>query len=474
MKNCYGLILAAGEGKRMKSKLPKVLHSICGKPMLDHVTAALNTSGAEDYIVVIGHGGDIVKKHLGENVKTTFQEQQLGTGHAVMCCEDFLKEKKGTVIVLAGDVPLINAITISNMMEYHVKHNYSATVLTARVDIPGGFGRIVRNSMGDIERIVENKDASMDEKNIKEVNSGTYCFNIEHLLQALVKIDNVNVQGEYYLTDAIEILKKSGAKVGAYKTNYCELMNIQNDGQILDTIPSVSMGVNSKLQLHEASEVMKKRINMKHMLNGVTIIDSQSTYIDVDVSIERDTLIYPGSIIEGNTSIGEECIIGPNSRVVNSIIENNVTVEASHIHGSLVKGGAHIGPFAYIRPDSVIGKDVKIGDFVEIKKSIIGDGTKVSHLTYIGDAEIGKSCNFGCGTVIVNYDGTSKFKTVIGDNSFIGCNTNLISPVEVGDNAYIAAGSTITDKVPTGALAIARAKQVNKEGWVEKKGIWKK
>jgi len=474
MKNCYGLILAAGEGKRMKSKQPKVLHSVCGKPMLTHVIGALNNSGVEDYIVVIGHGGDIVKKHLGEEIKTTYQEQQLGTGHAVMCCEKFLKPKKGTVIILAGDVPLINSRTISSILEHHVKNNYSATVLTAEVDNPAGFGRVVRNSKGDIEKIVEHKDATGSELNITEVNSGTYCFDIELLLEALGKISNNNAQGEYYLPDAIEILKDADYRVGAYKTNYCELMELESSPHVSEIIPSVSMGVNSKLQLHEANEVMKKRINIKHMLEGVTIIDPLSTYIDADVVIGRDSIVYPGSIIEGNTVIGEDCIIGLNSRIANTIIENSVEIEASHVHNSYIKCGAHIGPFAYIRPDSVIGRDVKIGDFVEIKKANIGDGTKVSHLSYIGDAEVGKKCNVGCGTVVVNYNGTSKFKTIIGDNSFVGCNTNLISPVEVGDNAYIAAGSTITENVPTGALAVARMKQVNKEGWVEKKGIWKK
>jgi bifunctional UDP-N-acetylglucosamine pyrophosphorylase / glucosamine-1-phosphate N-acetyltransferase len=474
MNNCYGLILAAGEGKRMKSKLPKVLHKVCGRPMLFHVIEALKGSGIEDYVVVIGHEGEAVKKHLGNDVKIAWQTQQLGTGHAVMCCRDFLNGKEGTVIVLAGDVPLINSNTVSNLLAYHAKNKYSATVLTAQVDIPGSFGRIIRNFSGDIEKIIEYKDASELEQKVTEVNSGTYCFDVKLLLAALDKITNKNSQGEYYLTDAIEILKKEGHKVGAYKTNYCELMELEHNSFLPQTIPSVAMGVNSKLQLHEANDVMKKRINMKHMVNGVTIIDPATVYIDADVTIGSDTIVYPGAIVEGNSTIGEDCIIGPGTRIVNSKIENGVQIETSHIYQSHVKEGAHIGPFAYLRPDSVIGSNVKIGDFVEIKKSTIGDGTKVSHLTYIGDAEIGENCNFGCGTVVVNYNGTSKFKTIVGDNSFVGCNTNLISPVEIGENAYIAAGSTITDNVPKGALAVARAKQVNKEGWVEKKGIWKK
>lgn len=457
MGNCYGIILAAGEGKRMKSKLPKVLHKVCGKAMVEHVIHAVEKAGVEDYSVVIGHKADMVKAHLGENVKTAFQDKQLGTGHAVMCCEDFLRDKDGTVIILAGDAPLITSETISKVFEYHAENGYSATVLTADTDNPQGFGRIVRNQSGDIERIVEHKDATEEEKNIKEINSGTYCFNIAHLLDALKSINNNNAQGEYYLTDAIEILKSQGKKVGAFKSEFVEFM-----------------GVNSRVQLHEASEVMKKKILTRLMEDGVTILDAASTYVEAGVKIGSDTIIYPGTVIEGQCEIGEDCIIGPNTRLVNCKVDNNVEVQSSVVIESHIKDGASVGPFAYIRPDSVIGRDVKIGDFVEIKKSTIGDNTKVSHLTYIGDAEVGKSCNFGCGTVVVNYDGTNKNKTIIGDKSFIGCNSNLVAPVKVGDKAYIAAGSTITEDVPDGSLAIARSKQVNKEGWVDKKGIWNK
>lgn len=457
MENCYGIILAAGEGKRMKSKLPKPLHKVCGKPMIDHIVDALKNAGVNDSIVVVGHKAEIVKAHLGENIKSVYQEDQLGTGHAVICCQEFLKNKSGRVIVLAGDAPLITSETISRVFEYHIENGYSATVLTADALDPTGLGRIIRNAKGNIEKIVEHKDASEEERMIKEVNSANYCFNIEDLQDALKKIDNNNAQKEYYLTDTIEILKKSGKKVGAYKTDFVEFM-----------------AVNSRVQLQEASNAMRRRILTKIMEDGVTIIDPISTYVDMDVVIGTDSILYPGTIIEGGTIIGEECIIGPNSRIVKSLIGNGVEIQNSVILESKVNDNSKVGPFAYIRPDSEIGRNVKIGDFVEIKKSKIGDKTKVSHLTYIGDSEVGKGCNFGCGTVVVNYDGTNKYKTKIGDNAFVGCNCNLVAPVEIGNNAYLAAGSTITDNVPDGSLAIARERQVNKEGWVGKKGIWKK
>lgn len=457
MSNCYGLILAAGEGKRMKSNLPKVLHKVCGKSMVYHVIDALRGAKVDDFIVVVGHKADIVKAHLEDNIKTAYQDRQLGTGHAVMCCSDFLNDKDGTVIVLAGDAPLITAETIENVFKFHVDGGYKVTVLTGDVDNPTGFGRIVRDVNGNIDRIVEHKDASEEELKITEVNSGIYCFDVKLLLDSLSRLNNNNAQGEYYLTDVIEILKRQGFNVGAYKVDFTEFM-----------------GVNSREQLAEANEVMRKRIVKKHMVEGVTFIDPNNSYIDSEVKIGKDTIIYPGCVIEGNTEIGEDCIIGPNSRIVNSKIHNGVEVQNSVVLDSIVHDNTSVGPFAYIRPDSEIGKNVKIGDFVEIKKSKIGDDTKVSHLTYIGDAEVGKGCNFGCGTVVVNYDGTNKHKTVVKDNAFIGCNTNLVAPVTVEENAYIAAGSTITENVPSGALAIARAKQVNKEGWLEKKGIWKK
>lgn len=449
----YALILAAGEGKRMKSETPKVLHKVCGKEMVNQVIDTIRKSGILDINVVIGRGAEKVKKATeSRGVHYSFQDKQLGTGHAVMCSSEFLEGKKGTVAVFTGDAPLISEESIKGLMEFHNAEGCKATILTSVVDCADGYGRIIRKENGEVCRIVEHKDCSSEELQVREINSGMYCFDIEHLLKSLGKLSNENSQGEYYLTDVIGILVAEGQKVGAMPIPFEE-----------------TMGVNSRLQLSQAEKVLRKRINEKHMVNGVTLIDPEATYIDVDVEIGSDTIIYPGNIIEGNTVIGGKCTLYPGSRITSSVIGDEVTIQNSVVLNSSIGEKTTVGPYAYVRPHSVIGKSARIGDFVEIKKSVIGDGTKVSHLTYIGDAEIGRNCNFGCGTVVVNYDGTNKCKTIVGDNAFIGCNTNLISPVVVNDDTYIAAGSTITEDVPAGSLAIARAKQVNKEGWVYRK-----
>jgi bifunctional UDP-N-acetylglucosamine pyrophosphorylase / glucosamine-1-phosphate N-acetyltransferase len=454
MYNC-AIILAAGEGKRMKSSIPKILHKVCGREMVNVVIDVIKKAGINDINVIVGRGSDAVKEATKEREVTySLQDKQLGTGHAVMCAKEFLKGKKGTIAIFTGDAPLITEDTVKKLLIFHEEGNYKATILTSIVDSPSGYGRVIREKSEEVLKIVEHKDCTEDELKVKEINAGMYCFDIENLLESLDKLDNNNAQGEYYLTDVIGILKNNGEKVGALPIPFEE-----------------TMGVNSRVQLAEAEKVMRKRINIKHMENGVTIIDSENTYIEIDVQIDNDTVIYPGNVIQGKTVIGEGCILYPNSRIENSIIGNNVSIQSSIILGSTVGENTTVGPFAYVRPESVIGKSARIGDFVEIKKSTIGDKTKVSHLTYIGDAEVGTGCNFGCGTVVVNYDGKAKHKTIIGNNAFIGCNTNLVAPVEVKDDAYIAAGSTITEEVPKGALAIGRAKQVNKVGWVEKKGL---
>jgi len=444
------IILAAGEGKRMKSNTPKVLHKVCGKEMINHVIDNIRKSGVEEVSVVIGKGADKVRKGTeSRNIFYSVQEEQLGTGHAVMCAEEFLKGKKGSVSIFVGDGPLITQETVTKLTKYHEEQKCSATILTSIMSDPLKYGRIIRNSQGEVEKIVEFKDCNEEEVKVNEINSGMYCFDIDILLNTLGKLNNNNNQGEYYLTDVIEILKNEGKKVGAIAVDVEEIT-----------------AVNSKVELSVANDIMRSRINRNHMDNGVIIMDPRSTYIECDVIIGQDTVVYPGNIIEGTTVVGENCVLYSNNRITNSIIGDDVTVENSVVLNSKIGNNTTVGPFAYIRPETTIGENARIGDFVEIKKSSIGDGTKVSHLTYIGDAEVGEKCNFGCGTVVVNYDGKAKYKTTIGNNVFIGCNTNLVSPVEVEDNTYIAAGSTITEKIPEGSLAIARARQINKENWV--------
>lgn len=450
------LVLAAGQGKRIKSDLPKVLHKVCGKEMLKHVIDSIRNSGIDDINVIIGKGAELVKERTSDdNVSYSLQAEQLGTGHAVKCAQEFLKGKKGVVAIFTGDTPLIKQSTVEKLVGDHIKNNNAATILTAEVEDPTGYGRIVRKN-DQVLKIVEHKDCNEEELKITEMNSGIYCFDIELLLNALDKLNNNNEQGEYYLTDVIEILKSENKIIGAVITDYEE-----------------TIGVNSRVQLAQAEEILKNRINLKHMENGVTLIDPKTTYIGIDVEIGQDTIIYPNNILEGNTKIGSNCLIYQNSRIKDSIIGEEVEIQSSVILDSTIGDNTSVGPFAYLRPETKVGKNARIGDFVEIKKSTIGDGTKVSHLTYIGDAEVGSGCNFGCGTVVVNYDGQSKNKTIIGDHSFIGCNTNLVSPIKIEDNTYIAAGSTITSEVKEGELAIARAKQRNIPGWVEKKGLKK-
>lgn len=444
------IILAAGEGKRMNSHIPKVLHKVCGKEMINHVIDTLRNCNIENVNVVIGKGAEKVKKGTeSRNISYSVQEVQLGTGHAVMCAEEFLKDKTGTVAIFVGDGPLITENTVNSLINYHEQGEFSATILTSIMNDPAKYGRIIRDEKGQVEKIVEFKDCNEDEVKVQEINSGMYCFDIQALLCTLSKLNNNNNQGEYYLTDVIEILKKENKKVGAINVPTEEIT-----------------AVNSKFELSIVENIMKNRINKKHMENGVILIDPTNTYINCDVEIGIDTIIYPNNVIEGKTIIKDNCTIYPGCRIKDSIIKSNVTIQNSVILESTVGEETTVGPFAYIRPQTTVGNKVKVGDFVELKKSTIGDGTKISHLTYIGDAEVGEKCNFGCGTVVVNYDGVNKHKTIVGNNSFIGCNSNLIAPVEVEENTYIAAGSTITKKVPKNSLAIARAKQENKENWV--------
>ena len=452
MSQKYAVVLAAGQGTRMKSKLYKVLHSVCGKPMVQHIVDHLNHLMMNEIVVVVGHGADMVKEQLGDRVQYALQEQQLGTAHAVMMCRDLLQDKTGTTMVLTGDTPLIREETLAKLIEHHEQTGAAATILTTEVQDATGYGRIVRNSLGTVARIVEHKDATEEERQICEINTGIFCFDNQKLFSALTNVKNDNVQGEYYLPDVIEILKEQEEVISAYLTPDHE----------------EGLGVNDRVQLAKAEAVLRNRINEKHMRNGVTIIDPASTYIEADVVIGSDSIVHPGTMLRGKTVIGEDCIIGPNADLTNTIMEDQVKVQYSVVTDSQIRKGASVGPFAYIRPGSDVGEEAKVGDFVELKNTVLGNGSKVSHLSYLGDSEVGQGVNIGCGTITVNYDGVKKYKTIIGDHAFIGCNANLIAPVSIGDGAYIAAGSTITHNVPDDALAIARERQVNKEGYAKK------
>ena len=451
----YAVILAAGQGTRMKSKLYKVLHPVCGKSMVQHVVDQITKLNIEQIVTVIGHGAEKVKAELGDQCQYVLQEEQLGTGHAVMQAEALLSGKKGTTLVVCGDTPLIQAQTIEALFRHHEEKSAKVTILTAQADNPAGYGRIVRNEKGFVEKIVEHKDASDEIRLISEINTGTYCFDNRALFAALKDVTNENVQGEYYLPDVIEILKNKGEIVTAFKTEEFE-----------ETI-----GVNDRVALSQAEQIMRRRVNQYHMQNGVTLIDPQTTYIDSDVEIGSDTVIMPGTMISGRTTIGPDCQIGPNSEIKNCEIGEATVIRQSVAHDSQIGSNVNIGPFAHIRPQSNIQDEVKIGNFVEVKKAFFGKGSKASHLSYIGDAEVGSDVNIGCGSITVNYDGKNKYLTKIEDNVFIGCNSNLVAPVTVGKGAYVAAGSTITEDVPGEALALARARQINKENYVQKLNI---
>lgn len=451
MSKTKAVILAAGFGTRMKSKHPKVIHDILGRPLVSCVIQAAQEAGVDDICVVVGHASDQVKAAIQEEVTYVMQEDQLGTGHAVMMADDFIEEE-GRTLVLFGDTPLITSDTLKALLDTTESHNNAVTVLSTLVDQPDGYGRIVRKD-GAFAKSVEHKDATPEERQITEINSGMYCFESKALKDSLSKLTNDNAQGEYYLPDVLPIIMSDGGKVEALVT--------ENRDEIL--------GINTKVQLAQAQLILQKRINDHHMLEGVTIINPDQTYISQGVVIGQDAVIYPNTFIEGKSSIGPDSIIGPNSRVVDSTIGEKTKVEQSTVLQSTIGNETLVGPYAYIRPNSKIGDHIKIGDFVEVKNAVVGDGTKISHLTYVGDADVGKNVNFGCGTVIVNYDGQNKHRSTIEDGAFIGCNTNLVSPVTVHQNAYTAAGSTITKDVPDRSLAIARSRQTNIEDWVKRK-----
>ena len=449
------VVLAAGQGTRMKSQLPKVLHKIAGRPMIEHVLRTAEAVDPATITLIVGHKADVVRDQLANrpNVRFAVQEPQLGTAHALQQAESALEGRTGTVILLSGDVPLLTDATLQRLLDTHRGANAAATVVTATLERPYGYGRIVRTK-GHIARIVEERDASPAERQIKEINGGIYAFDLGPLFDALRGIASQNAQGEFYLTDLVAIYRRRKLAV--------ESLMVENPQEI--------RGINSRTELAEVSRLVRQKKNEELMAAGVTIIDPATTYIDPDVEVGPDTVIHPGVVLEGHTRIGAACEIQAHVRISASELGNRVNVNNfCLIVGARVADGASIGPFAHLRPETVVGEEAKVGNFVELKKTSLGAGSKVNHLAYLGDADVGEHVNVGAGTITCNYDGEKKHKTVIEDNAFIGSDSQLIAPVRIGKGAYVAAGSSITEDVPSGALGIARGRQANVEGWAERK-----
>ena len=449
------VILAAGQGTRMKSQLPKVLHGVAGRSLIEHVLSTASAVAPASVTVIVGHKAELVRRHIGgvPGVGFATQEPQLGTAHALQQAEPLLAGRSGTLILLSGDVPLLKGRTLRTLLDTHRSARAAATVVTALVERPYGYGRIVRTD-GRLARIVEERDATPTERQIKEINAGIYAFDLEPLFEALRGVAAQNSQGEYYLTDLVAIYRRRKLPIAT--------MTVEDPQEI--------RGINSRTELAEVSRLVRQTKNEELMAAGVTLIDPATTYIDPDAEVGPDTVIHPGVTIEGQTKIGAACEVQSNVRIVDSEIGDRVTINNfCLIVGARVAGGVSIGPFAHLRPETALGEGAKIGNFVELKKTTIGPGSKVNHLSYLGDAEIGAHVNVGAGTITCNYDGRSKYRTVVEDGAFIGSDTQLIAPVRVGKGAYIGAGSSITEDVPAGALGIGRGRQTNVEGWVERK-----
>ena len=442
------VILAGGQGKRMKSDIPKPMFKVLGEPMLEWVIKACEEAGLEKLCIVKGFMSEIIDEYLGGRYETVLQSERLGTGHAVMQAVPFMKENSGNTLVLCGDAPFIDADTIRKSLELHMSEGNSITVITAKIDDPKGYGRIVRGDNG-ITSIVEEKDASVSQREINEVNSGAYWFKTDDLIEYLGELTQNNSQGEYYLTDSVFIALNKGRRVDAFVSKN----------------PNVVKGANDRRGLLELNTIARMAVIDKHLDNGVEFNCIDGVVIGRDVTIEPGTEIMAGTHLRGNTKIGRDCRIGPNCIIDDCDIKDGVSLNYVQAFKSTIDAGVKIGPWVHIRPGSHIKSGVKIGDFVEIKNSVIGEGTAVAHLTYVGDSDVGKKVNFGCGTVTVNYDGIVKSRCVIGDNCFIGCNTNLVAPVKLGKAVYTAAGTTITRDIPDYALAIDRGTVKVKEGY---------
>jgi len=456
MDNVAAIILAAGKGTRMKSGLVKVLHPAVGRPMIDYPVTAARTVGAKPVVLVVGHQAEAVEGHFSaaEDIRCVLQKEQLGTGHAVACTREALSGFSGTVLILCGDTPLLRAETLKRLIDFHQARKASVTVLTAIMDDPFGYGRVVRDNSGKVLRIVEQKDAAPEEREIREINSGIYCMDSAFLFENIGSVGSDNAQQEFYLTDLLAVAVGKGLACQALASDDAEEI----------------MGVNDLSQLAEAARCLRRRINLGLMLSGVTIVDPAQTYIDHGVVIGADTTVHPNCRISGKTVIGSNCVIDSDVSICDCLIADNCHIKAgSVLEGSELLEAVAVGPMAHLRPGTVLHAHVKIGNFVETKKIVMGEGSKASHLTYLGDAEIGSDVNIGCGTITCNYDGVNKHRTVIGDGVFIGSDVQLVAPVTVGKNSLVAAGTTVTIDVPPDSLALSRVPQVNKDGWRLKK-----
>jgi bifunctional UDP-N-acetylglucosamine pyrophosphorylase/glucosamine-1-phosphate N-acetyltransferase len=454
--NSAVVVLAAGEGKRMKSSLPKVLHPVLGRSLLGHVLAAVGQADADRTVVVVGHGADQVTAHLTEiapQAQPVLQAEQRGTGHATRVALEAAGISDGTVIVINGDVPLLRPQTLRALIDAHRAADAAATVLTADVADPTGLGRIIRDARGGFDAIVEHRDATEAQRAICEINSGVYVFDVARLVTALGKLHSHNDQGEEYLTDVIALLVDSGQPVLAHPT----------------ADPTEVAGANDRVELAQLGALLRDRINTAWMREGVTIIDPTTTWIDVTVSLGRDAVIEPNTHLRGATVIAEHAVVGPDTTLIDVYVSTGAHVVRAHAVGARIGAEAHVGPYAYLRPGTVLHPKSKVGTFVEVKNSELGTGTKVPHLSYVGDATIGEHTNIGAANVIVNYDGVHKHRTVVGSHVRTGSDTMLVAPVTIGDGAYTAAGSVITNDVPPGALGVARERQRNIDGWVERR-----